>query len=117
MREGPERPHLQGRRSATVTTHRRGNPQPAKPHPCSAADIVEPHQASVHRPVDPDGHRCCHARRMNRRTLDMVIPMLYVVAILIAVFFAGGKAVGAVCAIGAILVGMYWAGIPRNLKN
>ena len=48
---------------------------------------------------------------MNRRTLDMVIPMLYVVAILIAVFFASGKVVG------AVLCGMYWAGIRRNLKN
>jgi hypothetical protein len=54
---------------------------------------------------------------MNRRTLDMVIPMLYVVAILVAVFFASGKVVGAVSAIGAILVGMYWAGIRRNLKH
>jgi len=54
---------------------------------------------------------------MNRRTLDIVIPMLYVVAIMVAVFFAGGKVVGAVSVIGAILVGMYWAGIRRNLKS
>jgi len=54
---------------------------------------------------------------MNRRTLDTVIPTLYVVAILIAVFFASGKVVGAVAAIGGVLCGMYWAGIRRNLRN
>lgn len=54
---------------------------------------------------------------MNRRTLDVVIPMLYIVAILIAVFFADGRVVGFVAAIGAIFCGMYWAGIRRNIKN
>jgi hypothetical protein len=43
--------------------------------------------------------------------------MLYVVAIMVAVFFSTGKVVGAVSAIGAIFVGMYWAGIRRNLKS
>ena len=54
---------------------------------------------------------------IDAATLDIVIPMLYVVAIMVAVFFASGKVVGAVSAIGAILVGMYWAGIRRNLKS
>jgi len=54
---------------------------------------------------------------MNRRTLDTVLPMLYVVAILIAVFFGNGKATGAVAAIGGVLVGAYWAGIRQNLKK
>ena len=53
---------------------------------------------------------------MNRRTLDVVVPMAYAIAILIAVFAAGGAAVGAVAAIGAILVGMYFAAIRRNLQ-
>ena len=54
---------------------------------------------------------------MNRRTLDTVVPMFYVVAILIAVFFGNGRAVGATAAIGAILVGAYWAGFRQNLKK
>jgi membrane associated rhomboid family serine protease len=53
---------------------------------------------------------------MNRRTLDIVLPGLYVIAILIAVFAGGGPAVGAVAAIGGILLGMYWAALRRNLK-
>jgi hypothetical protein len=54
---------------------------------------------------------------MNRRTLDTLIPMLYVVAILIAVFFGSGKATGAVAAIGGVLIGAYWAAIRQNLKS
>jgi len=54
---------------------------------------------------------------MNRRTLDIVLPMLYMVAILIAVFFGSGRATGATAAIGGILIGAYWAGFRQNLKQ
>jgi hypothetical protein len=54
---------------------------------------------------------------MNRRTLDVVLPMLYVVAILIAVFVGSGRAVGGTAAIGAVLLGAYWAGVRRNLRS
>lgn len=53
---------------------------------------------------------------MNRRTFDVLVPALYAVAILIAVFFGSGNSVGAVAAIGGVLVGAYWAGIRRNLS-
>jgi hypothetical protein len=53
---------------------------------------------------------------MNRNTLDMVLPSLYVAAILVAVFFGSGTSVGAVAAIGGVLLGAYWAGIRRNLS-
>lgn len=46
----------------------------------------------------------------------MVLPALYVAAILAAVFFGSGRSVGAVAAIGAVLLGAYWAGIRRNLS-
>jgi hypothetical protein len=52
---------------------------------------------------------------MNRRLFDSIVPGLYVVAILVAVFFANGKTVAAVSAIGAILVGMYYSAVRRRL--
>jgi membrane associated rhomboid family serine protease len=54
---------------------------------------------------------------MNRRMLDSVVPSLYAVAILVAVFFTNGKVIAAVAAIGGVLVGMYYAGIRHNLRN
>jgi hypothetical protein len=54
---------------------------------------------------------------MNRRTLDIAIPMLFALAILITVFTVGGAAVGAVAVIGGVLVGMYFAAIRRNLRS
>jgi hypothetical protein len=53
---------------------------------------------------------------VNRRTLDKTVPALYVIAILIAVFAGGGRLVAAVAVIGAMLVGLYWSAIRRNLK-
>ncbi len=52
---------------------------------------------------------------MNRRTLDILVPIGYVIAILVTVFFIDG-ATAAVAAIGALLVGAYYAGIRQNLK-
>jgi mannose/fructose/N-acetylgalactosamine-specific phosphotransferase system component IID len=49
--------------------------------------------------------------------LDSIIPGLYVVAILLAVFYANGKTVAAVSAIGAILVGMYYSAVRRHLPT
>ena len=54
---------------------------------------------------------------MNRRTLDVLIPMLYTAAILVAVFAFGGKATAGVAAVGAILVGAYFAALRRNLPE
>ena len=53
---------------------------------------------------------------MNRRTLDMALPTLYVIAILIAVYSGGARAVSATAAIGGMLIGLHWAALRHNLK-
>lgn len=46
-----------------------------------------------------------------------MLPGLYVVAILVAVFFANGKTVAAVSAIGAVLLGVYYSAVRRNVRE
>jgi hypothetical protein len=54
---------------------------------------------------------------MNRRTLDVALPMLYAaIVVATATIWHGGKVVGAVAAVGAILLGVYYAALRRNLK-
>ena len=53
---------------------------------------------------------------MNRRTLDLAVPMLYVAAIMITIFAGGGAAVGVVSVIGALFVGFYFAALRRNVQ-
>lgn len=52
---------------------------------------------------------------MNRRTLDVLLPMLYALAIVTASLFSTGKAVTAVAVIGSILIGIYFAALRQNL--
>jgi membrane associated rhomboid family serine protease len=54
---------------------------------------------------------------LNRRTLDLLVPIAYVIAIMIAVFFGRGSAVAATAAIGALVVGAYYAALRQNLKQ
>jgi hypothetical protein len=54
---------------------------------------------------------------LNRRTLDMLIPIAYVICIMIAVFFGSGTAVAATATIGALIVGAYYAALRQNLKQ
>jgi hypothetical protein len=61
--------------------------------------------------------RCGLLCAMNRRTLDVLIPMLYGAAVVATALLAGGKALTAVAAVGAVLVGAYFAAIRRNLSN
>jgi Flp pilus assembly protein TadB len=51
---------------------------------------------------------------MHRRTFDMLLPIAYAIAVLVVVMFGHGVAVGAVAAIGAMLLAAYYAGIRRN---
>jgi hypothetical protein len=53
---------------------------------------------------------------MNRRTLDIAVPALYVLALLVAVVLQDAGAVGGVAVIGAVLVGVYFAALRQNLK-
>ena len=53
---------------------------------------------------------------LNRRTLDILVPMIYVLLILIAVFFFDAYSVGGVATIGAVCVGIYYAALRQNIK-
>jgi len=53
---------------------------------------------------------------MNRRTFDILVPLLYVLAILIAVFVGDPGGVGGVATIGAVFVAAYYAALRQNLK-
>jgi hypothetical protein len=54
---------------------------------------------------------------VNRRTLDILVPMAYVVALLVAVLIGDSGGVGGVAVIGAICVGAYFAALRQNLKT
>jgi hypothetical protein len=54
---------------------------------------------------------------MNRRTLDVVVPMVYGGAVVATVLLASGRAVTAVAAIGAVVVAIYYAGVRRNITR
>ena len=54
---------------------------------------------------------------MNRRTFDVAVPILYVAALLIAVFIGQEAWVGGVAAIGAMFVALYYAALRQNLKS
>jgi TRAP-type mannitol/chloroaromatic compound transport system permease large subunit len=54
---------------------------------------------------------------MNRRTFDVLVPLLYVMAILTMVFFGTETALGAVAALGALAVAAYYAALRQNLKS
>ena len=53
---------------------------------------------------------------MNRRTLDIAVPLVYVIALLVAVMLQDAGAVGGVAVIGAVLVALYFAALRQNLK-
>jgi hypothetical protein len=54
---------------------------------------------------------------VNRRTLDVVLPMLYAALIVVTVLIwhSGGVITG-VAVVGAILLAIYYAGVRRNLS-
>jgi hypothetical protein len=54
---------------------------------------------------------------MNRRTFDVLVPLLYVMAIMIMVFFGTETGLGAVAALGALVVAAYYAALRQNLKS
>ncbi len=54
---------------------------------------------------------------MNRRILDIAVPVAYAIAVMITALAAGGGVTGAVTIIGALLVGLYFAAIRRNVQS
>ena len=53
---------------------------------------------------------------MNRRTVDLLVPFAYVVAVLVAIFIGEEDGVGGVATIGAILVAAYFAALRQNIR-
>ena len=53
---------------------------------------------------------------MNRRTLDILVPIAYVLAILVAIMIGDSGGVGGVAVIGAVCVGAYFAAFRQNTK-
>jgi hypothetical protein len=54
---------------------------------------------------------------MNRRTLDIAVPIVYVLAVLVAILIGDQGGVGGVAVIGAVLVGAYYAALRQNIKK
>ena len=54
---------------------------------------------------------------MNRRLLDILVPVGYVIAILIAVFIGNDEWVGIIASIGALLVAVYYVGLRPSVKK
>ncbi len=54
---------------------------------------------------------------MNRRTLDILVPLVYVLLIIIAIFIGDAGGVGGVATIGAICVAAYYAALRENIKT
>ena len=53
---------------------------------------------------------------MNRRTFDILVPLAYVAAILVAVVIGDEGGVGGVATIGAVFVAAYFAALRQNIK-
>jgi len=54
---------------------------------------------------------------VNRRTLDILVPIVYVIALFIAILLGDSGGVGGVAVIGGVLVGAYFAAFRRNVKS
>jgi len=53
---------------------------------------------------------------VNRRTLDIAVPILYVLAVLAAIIIGDSGGVGGVAIIGAVCVAAYYATLRQNIK-
>ncbi len=55
---------------------------------------------------------------VNRRTWDVGLPLLYALAIVaVAIVGWGQRAMAGVAVIGAMLLGLYWSVLRRNLTS
>jgi hypothetical protein len=54
---------------------------------------------------------------MNRKTLDLAIPMVYGILVAVMYLTVRGTVATVVTVVGAMLVGLYWAALRRNLPE
>lgn len=52
---------------------------------------------------------------MNRRTLDLAVPIVYAMLVVVMYLTVGGSAATVVTVVGAMAVGLYFAALRRNL--
>jgi len=53
---------------------------------------------------------------MNRRTVDIQVPIVYVLALVVAMFIGDRGGIGGVATIGAVLVAAYYATLRQNIR-
>ena len=53
---------------------------------------------------------------MKRRTVDILVPIVYALAVLVAIFLGDAAGVGGVAVIGAFCLVVYYAQLRQNLK-
>jgi hypothetical protein len=53
---------------------------------------------------------------LKRRTVDILVPIVYVLAVLVAIFLRDPAGIGGVAVIGAFCVVVYYAQLRQNLK-
>ncbi len=54
---------------------------------------------------------------MNRKTLDMAVPMIYGILVVVMYLTVNGKVATIVTIVGAMLVGLYYAALRQNLRQ
>ena len=54
---------------------------------------------------------------VNRRTLDILLPIAYAAAILIAVYVGNPEWVGIVAVVGALVLGAYFVAFRRSISK
>jgi hypothetical protein len=53
---------------------------------------------------------------MNRRTLDILVPIVYVLFVIVAILIGDQAGVGGVTTIGAFCVAAYYLALRQNIK-
>jgi hypothetical protein len=53
---------------------------------------------------------------VSRRTLDIAVPVLYLIALVVAMLLGNPTGVGGVAVIGAVLVALYFGALRQNNK-
>jgi hypothetical protein len=53
---------------------------------------------------------------MNRRTLDLLVPIAYLLFVLVAIMIGDQAGVGGVFTIGAVCVAAYFLALRQNIK-
>jgi hypothetical protein len=53
---------------------------------------------------------------MNRRTVDLLVPIVYVIALVVAIFIGEEGGIGGVATLGAIMVAAYFIALRQNIK-